>query len=52
VILHLLDELARKLDRLDVCPEGTAEDAFEKAFDLLLDRSQHVHTQGFPPRRV
>jgi hypothetical protein len=43
VILHLLDELARELDRLHVRAEGAAEDSLEKAFDLVLDVSEDAH---------
>ena len=39
VVVHLLRKLAGELDRLHVCSKGTAEDAFEKAFDLGFDGS-------------
>ena len=41
MIVHLLHELARKLDRLDMRAEGAPEDALEETFDLGLDRAQH-----------
>ena len=41
VIVHLLHELARELDRLDMRAEGAPEDALEETFDLGLDRAQH-----------
>ena len=37
MVVHLLRELAGELDRLDVRPEGTAEDPLEERFDLLFD---------------
>ena len=43
VVVHLLRELARQLDRLDVGAEGTAEDALEQRLDLALDRAEHAH---------
>jgi hypothetical protein len=49
MVLHLLDELARQLDRLDVSAEGTTEDSFEEAFDLVLDVSEDAHSTRFPP---
>jgi len=42
VVVHLLDQLARELDGLDVRPEGTAEDALKEPFDLLLDRPENA----------
>ena len=51
VVVHLLDELARQLDRLDVRPERAAEDPLEEAFDLLLDAAEDAHAaEGFPRR--
>ncbi len=41
MIVHLLHELARELDRLYVRAKGAPEDAFEETFDLGLDRAQH-----------
>ena len=43
VVVHLLDEFSRQLDRLDVRAERAAEDAFEDRLDLLLDRSKDAH---------
>ena len=43
MILHLLDELARQLDRLHVRPKGAAEDTLEEAFDFVLDVPQDAH---------
>ena len=37
VVVHLLDELARELDRLNVRAKSTTEDAFEEALDLRLE---------------
>ena len=41
VVVHLLRQLARELDRLDVGSEGTAEHALEERLDLLLDCAQN-----------
>ena len=41
MLVHLLRELARELDGLDVRPEGAAEDTLEEGLDLLFDRPQH-----------
>ena len=46
VVVHLLHELPRELDRLHVRPERTAEDAFEQALDLRFDGAQDSHEQG------
>ena len=43
VVVHLLDKLARELDRLHVCPERAAEDALEQSLELLLDRAENGH---------
>jgi hypothetical protein len=43
VVLHLLDELPRQLDRLHVRAEGASEDAFEEAFDPVLDVPENAH---------
>src|SRR3954468_16402525 len=50
VLVHLLRELARELDRLDVRAEGAAEDTFEDALQPLLDSSQHHYdaAEGTP----
>ena len=50
MVLHLLDELARELDRLHVRAKGTAEDTLEKAFDLVLDVPEDAHAGGVMPR--
>ena len=55
VLVHLLRELPRQLNRLDVRPEGTAEHPLEEAFDLLLDAAENAHSvEGTrsPDRRV
>ena len=53
MVVHLLRELARQLDRLDVSPERAAEDALEERLDLLLDVSEHGHRWGsYPAGRV
>ena len=41
VVVHLLRQLPRELDRLHVATEGAPEGAFEERFDLLLDRPEH-----------
>ena len=46
MIVHLLHELPRELDRLDVGPERAAEDPFEQALDLGLDAAQQRHVAG------
>jgi hypothetical protein len=38
--IHLLCQLAGQLDRLDLGAEGTAEDAFDQAFDPGFEVSQ------------
>src|SRR5207302_3743599 len=50
VLVHLLRELARELDRLDVGAEGAAEDALEDLLQPLLDSPQHhqVVAEGTP----
>jgi hypothetical protein len=50
MVLHLLDELAGELDRLDVRAKGTPEDTFEQAFDLVLDVPEDTHGHGVIPR--
>src|SRR5215218_6489187 len=45
VVVHLLRELPRQLDRLHVAAERASEGAFEKRLDLLLDSPKH----GDPP---
>ena len=54
VLVHLLRQLSRQLDRLDVRPEGTAEHPLEEAFDLLLDGAEDAHAVGVKcyPRRA
>ena len=49
VVVHLLDELARELDRLDVRPEGTAEHALDERFDLVLDRAENAQCRPLGP---
>ena len=51
VVVHLLDQLARQLDGLDVRAERAAEHAFEEALDLRFDGAQDCHEQG-SSRRV
>ena len=51
MVVHLLRELARELDRLDVRPEGAAEDALEEGLDLLLDCPEDHGAGGHYPRR-
>ncbi len=43
VLVHLLRELARELDGLDVRPEGAPEDPLEEALDLALDCAKDAH---------
>ena len=53
VVVHLLGELARQLDRLHVCTEGATEDAFEQGLDLRLNGAEHGYRRGcFPGQRV
>jgi len=40
--VHLLGQLARDLDRLDLRREGTAEDAFDEALDARFQVSQNA----------
>jgi hypothetical protein len=42
MLVHLLRELARQLDRLYVGAEGAAEDALEEALDLAFDGAQQA----------
>jgi hypothetical protein len=37
MVVHLLGELPRELDRLDIRPERTAEDTLEESLDLSFD---------------
>jgi hypothetical protein len=41
VVVHLLDQLARELDRLDVRTERTAEDALEERLELGFDIAEN-----------
>jgi hypothetical protein len=50
VVVHLLHELPRQLDRLDVRAEGATEHAFEEAFDLRFEGAQDRHEQGVSRR--
>ena len=43
VVVHLLDELACELDRLDVRAERAAEDALEERLELRFDGAEHGH---------
>src|SRR3954451_6004264 len=43
MLVHLLGQLARQLDRLNVRPECTPEKALEEALDLALDGAQDAH---------
>ena len=51
-VVHLLRELARELDGLDVRSERTPEDPFEQGLDLVLDLAQHASAGVFPGLRV
>jgi hypothetical protein len=46
VLVHLLRELARQLDRLHVRAESATEHPLEEAFDLLLDAPEDTHGEG------
>src|SRR5439155_14768238 len=46
VVVHLLDQLARELDRLHVRPEGASEYALDERFDLLLDPAENAQITG------
>ena len=50
VVLHLLDELARQLDRLHVGAKSAPEDPLEEAFQLVLDVPEDAHPRGVMPR--
>jgi len=41
VVVHLLDQLARQLDRLDVRTERAAEDALEERLELGFDVAEN-----------
>jgi hypothetical protein len=41
VVVHLLGQLARELDRLDVGAKSAPEHTLEEALDLLLDCAQN-----------
>ena len=43
MVVHLLHEFPRELDRLNVGSERTPEDAFEEALDLRFDGAQDSH---------
>src|SRR5205814_2134080 len=43
VVVHLLGQLARQLDRLHGGAKGAREHALEEAADLLLDGTKHAH---------
>ena len=43
VVVHLLGQLPRELDRLHRGAEGAAEHPLEEALDLLLDSSKDAH---------
>ena len=47
-VVHLLRELARELDGLDVRAERTPEDALEERLDLVLDLAQHGSAGDIP----
>src|SRR4029079_12585099 len=49
VVLHLLDQLARQLDRLHMGAKRTPEDTLEKAFQLVLDVPEDAHPGGVCP---
>jgi hypothetical protein len=46
VVVHLLRELPRQLDGLDVRSERAAEDAFDERLDLLFDAAEDSHPDG------
>ena len=50
MVVHLLDELARELDGLDVRPERAAEEALEEALDLCSMLRSTLNA-GIPPAR-
>ena len=50
VIVHLLRELACKLDGLDMRSESASEDALEQRLDLLLDIPENRHGDWVLPR--
>ena len=50
VVAHLLRELARDLDRLDLGLEGLREGALEEALELLFDSAQQAHDVRHPRR--
>jgi hypothetical protein len=52
VVVHLLRQLARELDRLDVGSKGAPEHPLEEAFDLLLDVPEDAHGEDAYPDRV
>ena len=52
VVVHLLRELARELDRLDVRPERAPEDALEERLDLLLDCPEDHDAGGHYPAQA
>ena len=49
MVLHLLDELARELDRLHVRAEGSAEDALEQASILCSMFRRTLIAPGYAP---
>jgi len=49
VVVHLFREFSRQLDRLDVRPEGPAEDTLDKGLDLLLDEAENHGRWGVSP---
>jgi hypothetical protein len=51
VVVHLLRQLARELDGLDVRAESTAKQALEQALDLVLDVPQDRHGSRYLPRK-
>jgi len=50
MIVHLLRELARELDRLDVGPKRAAENPLEKGLDFLFDCAED-HVPVIPGKR-
>jgi hypothetical protein len=45
MVVHLLGELARQLDRLHLGAEGAAEDALDEAFDPTLEIAQDANRE-------
>ena len=48
VVVHLLHELARELDRLDVRAERAPERAFDEGLQAMLDAAEDAHRRILP----